>query len=147
MTAQYHRPMGPPPCVHRPGWVVFLAPEEGNAGLLRKVSSPDVRGTRSVRLANNLQILAPVSLWHDSSRPYKDLYTQNRVLSEPIHGRCGIERGPGPLDRAVADDSRAVLQGPAVFAGGRSAAQRDRPWTVRWRGSPMDRTSSGRLRS
>lgn len=34
-----------------------------------------------VRLTNN-QILAPVSYWPESSRPYAELYTKNRILSD-----------------------------------------------------------------
>ena len=60
--------------------VIFLASEEENTGLLRRCPLLTAED-KIVRLANNLQILAPVSHWHDSAKPYKNLYTQNRVLS------------------------------------------------------------------
>ncbi len=61
--------------------VAFLAQEEENTGLLRRCPLLTAED-KIVRLANNLQILAPVSHWKDSARPYKELYTQNRVLSD-----------------------------------------------------------------
>ena len=38
-------------------------------------------GNTVVRLANNLQILAPVKHWPSSAQPYDSLYAKNRVLS------------------------------------------------------------------
>ena len=74
-------PDGPSPLHTSARLVAFLAPEEENTGLLRRCPLLTAED-KIVRLANNLQILAPVSHWHDSARPYKDLYTQNRVLSD-----------------------------------------------------------------
>ena len=74
-------PDGPSPLHTSARLVVFLAPEEENAVLLRRCPLLTAED-KIVRLAHNLQILAPVSHWHDSARPYKDLYTQNRVLSD-----------------------------------------------------------------
>ena len=68
-----------------------------------------------IRLANNLQILAPVTLWHDSARPYKDLYTQNRVLSDRYTDDA--ELNP-PL--ALLIERLLLLPGP-FFRGRRSS--------------------------
>ena len=99
--------------------VVFLAPEEGNAGLLRRcplLTSED----KVVRLANNLQILAPVSLWHDSARPYKDLYTQNRVLSDQY-------TDDAELNAALALLIERSLALPGPFFRGRRSSPVDGP--------------------
>ena len=72
---------GPSPLHTSARLVAFLAPEEENTGLLRRCPLLTAED-KIVRLANNLQILAPVSHWNDSARPYKDLYTQNRMLSD-----------------------------------------------------------------
>ena len=99
--------------------VVFLAPEEGNAGLLRRcplLTSED----KVVRLANNLQILAPVSLWHDSARPYKDLYTQNRVLSDRY-------TDDAELNAALALLIERSLALPGPFFRGRRSSPVDGP--------------------
>ena len=61
--------------------VVFLATEEENTGLLRRCPLLTAEG-KIVRLVNNLQILAPVSYWRDIAKPYKCLYTSNRMLSD-----------------------------------------------------------------
>ena len=108
--------------------VAFLAAEDENSSLLRMCPLLTAED-KIVRLPNNLQILAPVSHWHDSARHYKDLYTQNRVLSDRYTDdaelnaalRLLIERwlvlpGPffrgrrpspvdGPLLREIAPDS------------------------------------------
>ena len=71
---------GPSP-LHTSAWLVaFLASEGENSSLIRRCPLLTAED-KIVRLAN-LQILAPVSHWRDSAKPYKDLYTQNRVLSE-----------------------------------------------------------------
>ena len=61
--------------------VAFLAMKDENTVLLRRCSLLTAED-RVARLANNLQILAPVSHWNDSAKPYKDLYTPNRLLSD-----------------------------------------------------------------
>ena len=94
--------------------VVCLAPEERNVGLLRRcplVTSED----KVVRLANNLQILAPVTRWHDSARPYKDLYTQNRVLSDRYTDDAELKPA-----LALLIERLLVLPGP-FFRGRRSS--------------------------
>ena len=99
--------------------VVFLAPEEGNAGLLRRcplATSED----KVIRLANNLQILAPVTLWHDSARPYKDLYTQNRVLSDRY-------TDDAELNPALALLIERLLVLPGPFFRGRRSSPVDGP--------------------
>ena len=101
------------------GLVVFLAPEEGNDGLLRRcplVTSED----KVVRLANNLQILAPVTLWHNSARPYKDLYTQNRVLSDRY-------TDDAELNPALALLIERLLVLPGPFFRGRRSSPVDGP--------------------
>ena len=72
---------GPSPLHTSARLIAFLAPEEENVGLLRRCPLLTAED-KIVRLANNLQILAPVSHWNDSARPYRDLYSQNRVLSD-----------------------------------------------------------------
>ena len=92
----------------------FIGPEEGNVGLLRRcplLTSED----KVVRLANNLQILAPVSFWHDSARPYKDLYTQNRVLSDRYTDDAELNAA-----LALLIERSLVLPGP-FFRGRRSS--------------------------
>ena len=61
--------------------VAFLAPKDENTLLLRRCPLLTAED-KVVRLANNLQILAPVSHWNDSAKPYRELYTPNRVLSD-----------------------------------------------------------------
>ena len=93
--------------------VVFLASEEENTGLLRRCPLLTAED-KIVRLANNLQILAPVSHWRDSAKPYKDLYTQNRVLSDRYTDDAELNAALAPLiERTLA------LPGP-FFKGRRS---------------------------
>ena len=93
--------------------VVFLAPEEENSGLLRRCPLLTAED-KIIRLANNLQILAPVSHWRDSAKPYKDLYTPNRVLSERYMDDAELTAALAPLiERTL------VLPGP-FFNGRRS---------------------------
>ena len=61
--------------------IAYLAAEGEDPRILRRCPLLTAED-KIVRLANNLQVLAPVSHWNDSARPYKDLYTQNRVLSD-----------------------------------------------------------------
>ena len=72
---------GPSPLHTSARLVAFLAPEEENTGLLRRCPLLTAED-KIVRLANNLQVLAPVSHWPDSARPYRDLYARHRVLSD-----------------------------------------------------------------
>lgn len=66
---------------------------------------------RIVRLAGSQQILAPVSHWPDSARPYADLYTERRVLS----GRyCEHDTISGALDSLIA--AGLVLAAPLYRA-------------------------------
>lgn len=58
----------------------YLAAADDNTLRLRKCPLLTAED-KVVRLENNLQILAPVSHWPESARPYTGLYTQNRVLS------------------------------------------------------------------
>ncbi len=94
--------------------VVFLAPDEENAGLLRRCPLLTAED-KVVRLANNLQILAPVSYWHDSARPYKELYTQNRVLSDRYTEDAELSAA-----LAVLIERSLALPGP-FFRGRRSS--------------------------
>ena len=94
--------------------VVFLAPEEDNIALLRRCPILTAED-KIVRLLNNLQILAPVSHWHDSAKPYKDLYTQNRLLSDRYTDDAELEAALALLiERSLA------LPGP-LFRGRRSS--------------------------
>ena len=72
---------GPSPLHTSARLVVFMALEEENIGLLRRCPLLTAED-KIVRLANNLQVLAPVAHWPDSARPYRDLYARNRVLSD-----------------------------------------------------------------
>ena len=74
-------PDGPSPLHTSARLVAFLASGEENRGLLRRCPLLTAED-KIVRLPNNLQILAPVSHWRDSAKPYKALYTRNRVLSD-----------------------------------------------------------------
>lgn len=95
--------------------VVFLASEERDAGRLRRC--PLVTSEHKIiRLANNLQILAPVTLWHDSVRPYKELYNQNRILDECYTHDAELKSALSPLMRRL-----LVLPGP-FFRGRRSSS-------------------------
>ena len=59
-----------------------LAIHLGSEDIQRLRKCPLLTSDNSVvRLMNN-QILAPVSYWSESSRPYAELYTKNRVLSD-----------------------------------------------------------------
>ena len=89
--------------------VAFLALKDENNVMLRRCPLLTAED-KVVRLANNLQILAPVSHWNDSAKPYKDLYTPNRILSDIYTDdnelstalKLLIERAlalPGPLFR------------------------------------------------
>ena len=61
--------------------ISFLAKEGHDTNLIRR--SPLLTAEdKIVRLTNNLRILAPVSHWPETARPYKDLYTENRLLSD-----------------------------------------------------------------
>ncbi len=59
----------------------FLAREDNDTSHMRRCPLLNAEDS-IVRLSNNLQILAPVSHWPESARPYKDLYTENRLLSD-----------------------------------------------------------------
>ena len=61
--------------------VSFLARENFDTSHMRRCPLLNAEDS-IIRLSNNLQILAPVSHWPESSRPYKDLYTENRLLSD-----------------------------------------------------------------
>lgn len=63
------------------GRLAALLCEEDDMPRLRRCPLLAANDTM-VRLTNNLQILAPVSHWPQSARPYADLYTTNRVLSD-----------------------------------------------------------------
>ena len=92
----------------------FLASEDENTRLLRRCPLLTAED-KIVRLANNLQILAPVSHWHDSAKPYKGLYTPNRLLSDRYMDDAELNAGLKPLiERALA------LPGP-FFKGRRSS--------------------------
>ena len=112
-------PDGPSPLHTSARLVVFLAPEEENAGLLRRCPLLTAED-KIVRLANNLQILAPVSHWHDSARPYKDLYTQNRVLSDRY-------TDDADLNAALALLIERSLALPGPFFRGRRSSPVDGP--------------------
>ena len=61
--------------------ISFLATKGHDTNLIRR--SPLLTAEdKIVRLTNNLRILAPVSHWPETARPYKDLYTENRLLSD-----------------------------------------------------------------
>ena len=61
--------------------VAYLAGQDSDIQSLRKC--PLLNAADAIaRLPNNLQILAPVSHWPESARPYADLYTKNRILSD-----------------------------------------------------------------
>ena len=94
--------------------VAFLASDEENSGLLRMCPLLTAED-KIVRLANNLQILAPVSHWRDSAKPYKDLYTQNRVLSDRYTDDAELNAALAPLIGLS-----LALPGP-FFKGWRSA--------------------------
>ena len=104
---------GPSPLQTAARLVVFLAPEEENSGLLRRCPLLTAED-KIVRLANNLQILAPVSQWRDSAKPYKDLYTPNRVLSDRYTDDAELNAALAPLI-----ERRLALPGP-FFKGRRS---------------------------
>ena len=53
-----------------------------------------------VRLANNLQILAPVKHWPSSAQPYDSLYAKNRVLSSRYFDDNELRAVLQPLIRA-----------------------------------------------
>ena len=61
--------------------ISFLAGEDYDTSHIRRCPLLTAEDT-VVRLTNNLQILAPVSHWPESARPYMDLYTKNRLLSD-----------------------------------------------------------------
>ena len=119
MIAQYHHRMGCLPCIHQSKLVAFLAAEDENSSLLRRCPLLTAED-KIVRLANNLQILAPVSHWHDSAKPYKDLYTQNRVLSD-------IYTGDAELNAALEILIQRALALPGPFFRGRRSSQVDGP--------------------
>ena len=61
--------------------ISFLAREGHDTDHIRR--SPLLTAEdKIVRLTNNLQVLAPVSHWLESARLYKNLYTENRILSD-----------------------------------------------------------------
>ena len=95
--------------------VEFLAiAEDESSSLLRRC--PLLTGEdKIVRLQNNLQILAPVSHWHYSARPYKDLYTRNRILSDRYTDDAELNAALGILI-----EESLVLPGP--FFRGRRAS-------------------------
>lgn len=72
----------------------------------------------AVRLTGNKQILAPVSHWPESARPYADLYTKNRVLSDRY---CSDKKLNPAIDLLVS----AGLVIPAPLFRGRRAEIQD----------------------
>ncbi len=101
------------------GLIVFLASEEENINLLRRCPLLTAED-KVVRLANNLQILAPVSHWRDSAKPYKNLYTQNRVLSDRYTDDAELNAALMPL-------IKRSLALPAPFFKGRGPSRVDDP--------------------
>lgn len=92
--------------------VAFLAIKDENTALLRRCPLLTAED-KVVRLVNNLQILAPVSHWSDSAKPFKELYTPNRILSDIYSDDRGLNTALGLLiERALA------LPGP-LFRGRR----------------------------
>ena len=71
-----------------------------------------------VHLTGNKRILAPVSHWPESARPYADLYTKNRVLSDRY---CSDEKLAPAIDLLVL----AGLVIPAPLFRGRRAEIQD----------------------
>ena len=64
-----------------------------------------------VRLTGSQQILAPISHWPDSAKPYADLYTERRVLSDRY---CEHDTIRGALDSLIA--AGLVLAAPLYRA-------------------------------
>lgn len=70
------------PALHTSARLIsFLAREDYDTSHMRRCPLLNAEDS-IVRLSNNLQILAPVSHWPESARLYKDLYTENRLLSD-----------------------------------------------------------------
>ena len=61
--------------------ISFLAAEDDDTSHMRRCPLLTAED-KVIRLTNNRQVLAPVSHWPESARPYKDLYTENRLLSD-----------------------------------------------------------------
>ena len=92
------------------GRLAVLLCEEDDMPRLRRCPMLAANDT-IVRLANNLQILAPVSYWPKSAHPYAGLYTTNRVLSSFYFDDSELKEALGSLIGA-----RLVIPAPLYEA-------------------------------